>query len=189
MEFWDYDREARVRCPGCGWEGRAAEGEDLAKDLLEVRCPLCERMLRIIPFPTLDQTRAAASAGNPRAQAELSGVDRRQAFLDRAAEVELKSSDRLPDLEGDHIVIDWDFEERDGEGWTVLRHGDREMWRERAYYEGADRFAAVFALLHDRYGARLSAVRPTRESADYLFGDDWSAPDRIDRLNESLQPS
>ena len=144
-------------------------------------------MLLIIPFPTVEETRAAAAAGNGRAQAGLPDYNDRQAFLDRAAETELKNSDELPDLDGDEIVIDWDFDERGDEGWTVIRHGDCELWRELAYYEGVSRFAVVFALLQERYGSRLAAVRPTQASWTYLYGDDFSAPDKVDRLNASLK--
>lgn len=83
--------------------------------------------------------------------------------------------------------IDWDFEECDGETWTVLRHDDDEIWRELAYYEGYERFAAVFDLLSERYGARLKEVRPTSASEMYLYGDKLSAPDTIARLNGSLK--
>ncbi len=68
----------------------------------------------------------------------------------------------------------------------MLRHGDREIWRELAYYEGYQRFAAVFELLRERYGSRLAEVRPTPASEVYLYGDKLSAPQTIDGLNASL---
>lgn len=143
-------------------------------------------MLLIVAFPTIEETRAAAAAGNARAQAELPNVDAREERLNRAQDLELKSADQLPDLEGDTLRIDWDLEERDDEHWTVLRHGDREIWRELAYYEGYERFAAVFELLRERYGSRLAEVRPTSASEVYLYGDKLSAPQTIDALNASL---
>lgn len=186
LEFWDYDRDAPITCPDCGWTGRGADNEDYFEELLDVRCPECDRMLRIVSFPTPEETRAAA-AGNARAQAELPNVDARESFLDRAQRTELKTADQLPHLESDIVVVDWDFEERDGENWTVLRHEGREIWRELAYWEGYERFATVFALVQERYGNRLREMRPTPASEVYLYGDKLSAPGRIDSLNASLR--
>ena len=150
LNCWDYDRDAGLTCPSCAWSGRGADNENHFEQLLDVRCPQCERILLIVAFPTIEQTRAAAAAGNTRAQAELPNVDARQTFLDRAQELELKEPSQLPSLEGDRLVIDWDFEQRGEERWTVLRHDAQEVWREPAYYEGYERFAAVFELLRQR---------------------------------------
>ena len=143
-------------------------------------------MLLIVAFPTIEETRAAAAAGNARAQAELPNVDARQTFLDRAQALELKEPGQLPSLDGERLMIDWDFEQRGEERWTVLRHDVQEVWRERAYYEGYERFAAVFELLRQRYGSLLAELRPTPASWLYLYGDNLSAPQTIERLNASL---
>jgi hypothetical protein len=54
------------------------------------------------------------------------------------------------------------------------------------YYEGYQRFAAVFEILHECYGSHLAEVRPTPSSQMYLYGDESSAPQTIDGLNASL---
>jgi tetratricopeptide (TPR) repeat protein len=187
LNYWDYDRASEVTCPSCGWSGAGAGNESYFDELLDVRCPECETMLLIVAFPTLEETRAAAAAGNPLAQAELPNVDARRTFLSRAQELELNEPSQLPDLEGDALRIDWDLEERGDERWTVLRHEARELWRELAYYEGYERFGRVFELLRERYGARLAEVRPTPASELYLYGDKLSAPNTIDALNASLK--
>jgi tetratricopeptide (TPR) repeat protein len=186
LKYWDYDCDAGLTCPSCAWSGRGADNENYFERLLDVRCPQCERLLLLVAFPTIEETRAAAAAGNTRAQAELPNVDARQTFLDRAQELELKDLGQLPSLEGDRLVIAWDFEQRGEERWTVLRHDAQEVWRELAYYEGYERFAAVFELLRQRYGSRLAALRPTPASELYLYGDNISAPQTIKRLNASL---
>ena len=186
VNYWDYDPNATLTCPACGWAGSGAGNESYFEELLDVRCPDCDRMLLIVAFPTIEETRAAAAAGNPRAQAELPNVDAREAFLERAQQLELTEAAQLPELDGDRLVIDWDLEDRDNEKWTVLRHNDREIWRELAYYEGYQRFAAVFEILRERYGERLAEVRPTPASEMYLYGDKLSAPETIGRLNASL---
>jgi hypothetical protein len=102
-------------------------------------------------------------------------------------ELTLMEPRQLPDLAGSEIRIDWDFEESDDEHWTVLRHDGAEIWRELAYYEGYPRFAEVFEILRQRYGARLTEVRPTQPSRSWLFGDKLSSPHIIKDLNASLR--
>jgi len=186
VKYWDYDRDVALTCPSCGWTGRGGDHEEYFEALLDVTCPDCDSMLLIVSFPTAEETRAAAAAGDPRAQAELPHLDAREAFLKRARALALKEPGQLPLLEGDALHIDWDYEERDAEHWTVLRHGGQEIWRELAYFEGYERFAKVFEILRERYGSRLAEVRPTPASTVYLYGDKLSAPETIERLNASL---
>lgn len=186
LAYWDYDRDAALTCE-CGWSGVGVGNESYFDELLDVRCPSCSTMLLIVAFPTSAETRAAAAAGNPRAQAELPSVDAREARHDRAGKLELADPGQLPDLRGDELRIEWDFEDRDGEHWTVLRHGANEIWRELAYYEGYERFEAVFEILRSRYRERLAEVRPTSSSETYLYGDKLSAPRTIRDLNDRLR--
>jgi len=186
LGFWDYDREATLKCPSCGWSGCGAGHEDFFQDLLDVRCPDCEDMILIVNYPTLVETQVAAKAGDQRAQAELPKIEAAEARAQRAVASELREAAQLPDLEGDRIVIEWDFDQRDDDAWTILRRDDQEIWRESAYYEGYRRFAEVFHILRDRYGSRLAEVRPTPASKLYLYGDKLSAPETVASLNASL---
>lgn len=190
LNYWDYHRDTPVTCPGCGWTGCPPGHEEVYDDLLDVHCPDCGRMLLVVPFPTLEETRAAAAEGNPDAQEELPDAEARhnarESFLRRAKQTELAEAAQLPDLHGDRLIIEWDFEESNDERWTILRHGTREVWREIAYYEGYTRFAEVFEILRARYGSRLAEVRPTPASELYLCGDKLFASDRIAELNASL---
>lgn len=186
LGFWDYDGDAPLSCPACGWTGCGSGHENLFQDLLDIRCPTCDDMLLIVKYPTLVETRVAAAAGDRRAQAELREIEAAEARAERAAATELREATQLPDLADERLVIDWDFEERDDEKWTILRHGDQEIWRELAYYEGYPRFAEVFEILREHYGSRLVEVRPTAASELYLYGDKLSAPDTIASLNASL---
>lgn len=187
LQYWSYDPDAALSCPNCGWTGCGRDSQEMYEDLLDVCCPGCEQMLLIVPFPTDEETRAAAAAGNPAAQRELTTVEERQAFLRRAADAELRDGAQLPDLDGDEVIIDWDFEEVGDEEWTVLRHNGSEIWWEIAYYEGYRRFAKVVEILRDRYGSRLVEVRPTPASELFLYGDKLSAPQFVDDLNASLR--
>ena len=187
LGFWDYDPDDPLDCPSCGWSGRRGNIAEQHRDLLDFCCPRCDKMLLIVPFPTVDETRAAAAAGNPRALAELSNLEAAEARAMHAHSLELREPAQLPELIGEQLVIDWDFDDRDNEKWTILRHGEREIWCELAYWEGYTRFAEVFEILHTRYGTQLTDVRPTRASELYLYGDRLTAPEKIIELNASLR--
>lgn len=187
LPYWEYHRESSVTCTRCGWSGPASSGERFHQDLLDVTCPDCAQMLLIVPFPTIEETRAAAAAGDRRARAELPHVEKIETRWQTAAESGLAGAHQLPEILGDEdITIVWDFEERGGESFTVLRHEGREIWRELAFWEGIARFEEVAALLEQRYGRRLVAVEPTPASELYLYGDRLSAPQRVTDVNARL---
>ena len=186
ITYWEYDGDAEIACDSCGWSGRVGAQEEAHRELLDVTCPQCDRMLLIVPFPTAEETRAAAAAGNRAAQAELGSLDRAEAFQARAAATALTDESPLPDLSGTTLTLTWDFE---GTGFgvvTIIRHGMREIWRESAYYEGYERFIEVAAILQGRYGTRLKRLEPTQASSMYLYGDRYSSLRLVDAINEAL---
>jgi hypothetical protein len=159
-------------------------------ELYTLSCPECDRTLVLVSYPTVEETRVAAREGNPEAALTSKVDDERELFLARAKESRLSSPGQLPELEGEDLVIEWDFEEDAGDehgyGWTVLRIEGREIWRSIALYEGYEQFAEVLGILRERYGERLMDLRPTRNSHDYLFGDSLSAAGKIEALRASL---
>lgn len=74
VNYYDYRQVETVECR-CGWSGPPGPYEDYFDELLDVTCPKCETMLLIVPFPTLDQTRAAAAAGSDEAIAEIQRME------------------------------------------------------------------------------------------------------------------
>jgi hypothetical protein len=194
VNYYDYDGSRTLTCPDCGWSGKAGKGnrEDY-RELYDVSCPTCDRMLLIVPYPTHEETRVAAAADHSEAELNLVMVEQREAFFARAEEHKLTETGELPDLDGDELVIDWDFEEpAEGEGpgdkWTVLRYGDQVIWREFAFYEGYERFGEVLEILRTRYGERLADLRPTEDSYNYLLGDVLRAGGIVRSLRKSLRP-
>ena len=186
---YDYDSSAVVTCSDCGRSGTGAKSQEFYADLLDVCCPVCHRMLLIVTYASIEGTRAAAAAGNARARAALPAMEAQQTSFERKQQQLLAEPNELPDLMGSSVCIDWDVEVRDDkERWTVLRYEGVEIWREPAFWEGVDRFAEVFEILHARYGSRLGELRPTRASLQYLYGDDLRAPRKIEDLNASLHP-
>jgi hypothetical protein len=184
--YWDFDPAAVIACPGCGWSGRGTDAEGLANDLIEVRCPQCDRLFKVMQCPMISETLQAAAEGNPRAAAAVPAAEALKARLTLAKKVALTEPSQLPDLPGSEVRIAWDLEDREGETWTMLRHDGVEIWREIAFYEGYERFVDVFEILLQRYGTRLVEVRPTQISRMWLFGDKLSSPQLVEALNVSL---
>lgn len=159
----------------CGWRGTFSDcATEMFRDLVEATCQRCDTMLAIRAHPTTSQTRQAVAAGDTRAASELGHVDDIEARWRKAAALELRPDSKLPDYANRVIDFLWDFDEVDGEQWTVLRVGDDVIWRELAYWEGQDRFIAVRKILRDRYGAGFRSLTFTPAAALYLFGDEGS---------------
>jgi hypothetical protein len=193
VSYWDFDmhRGDPLTCPSCGWTGDAEDYKDFHSDLFDVCCPECDRMILVVPFPTVAETRAAAASGNQGAAASLPDMEaqekKRAAWARRADETMLRDADELPQLDGDRLVIEWDIEDCDGETMTILRHGDLVIWREIAFWEGIGRFADVVKILRTRYGSRLAEVKPTPDSELYLWGDKYGVDKMIEDINASLR--
>jgi len=99
----------------------------------------------------------------------------------------LRSADQLPDVDDEEVTVVWDFEEADGDSWTILRTGELQIWREAAFWEGIGRLQQVAAILAEKYGSRLVEIRPTERSKLYLRGDRWDADELLETINESLR--
>lgn len=173
---YEYDETAEITCPACGWKGSGSAAEmEPYRELFDLSCPKCGQMLVIVSYPTVEETKEAAAAGNPKAMAELDSALEVEARWNRVAELELKLDSELPEVSGDRLLFEWDFEgdeaRLEGDVWTIIRCGDVQVWRELALYEGADRFRAVKEILKARYGDRFVSLTPTEASKLYLYGD------------------
>ena len=178
---YEYRENERLACPHCGWSGQAGEADrGFYEELFDVSCPRCEKMLLVVSYPTIEETRRAAAAGNDAAKRELPNIERMEARWARAAELALTPRSELPELDGGELEFVWDFEEADGEDWTVIRCGERLVWRELAYWEGWERFNEVKNILKGHYGVRFASIEPSSASTMYLYGDDLSAPSRLE---------
>lgn len=185
LSYWDYDPHATVAC-NCGWSGPGGDHEEHHLDsmLLDVRCGSCGRMLLVAMYPTLEGTRAAAAAGNPRAQAELPDIEGQAAKrAAKAAQPHLTGPDQLPDLPDEVVIIDWTF---GGAGQALMHHGT-EIWSEPAYYESYRRFAEIFEILREKYGDRFAGLIPEETTGWWLYGDRLGSPGVVSNLNRSVR--
>jgi DNA-directed RNA polymerase subunit RPC12/RpoP len=176
----------RVECDACGWAGLGSElGIELFEGLSDLECPKCSARLLVVVYPTAEETREAAAAGDERAQRDLVDLEQREARWRRAKALALARPSQLPHLDGPVDVV-WDFDDHGDETLTILRAGDRILWSELAYWEGIDRFVEVATILRKRYKRRLRSITPSPASELYLYGDKLSAPDRVDQINREL---
>ncbi|ULN52262.1 hypothetical protein MIU77_15625 [Mycolicibacillus parakoreensis] len=189
MRYWEFDdqRDTEITCPRCGWTGPQMPYLDMHADLFDLCCPKCCCMILIVLFPTIAETREAAAAGNPRAIKELPRAEEQMTHRRQMYESLLRDGEQLPDLDGEQLALDWDEVSVDGERWTVVRHGDRELFRERTFWEGIGRFKEVAAILRARYGRRLVELRPTAASWAYLRGDKYRVDEQVAEINAALR--
>lgn len=172
------------RDQACGWSGPGAATErgEIYSALYEIHCPACGERIGAVSFPTIAESRANWD--------KVPEIDRRvvaavEARAEQFAREAPTAPEQLPDLVGDHLVITWDIDRPDGYT-TIIRHGDRVLWQEPAFYEGYERFIAVAALLQRKYGRRLSDLVPTEDSKLRLYGDRMNAREQIAQARRRL---
>jgi len=164
-------------CSQCGWTGTVGYRDLEAGDVAAIiECPKCYRSLGVVAYPNLEETREAAANGNEEALKALpsfeSRVDHNWELLDRFDREKLRSTDQLPDLEGESLEFDWDFQKgSDGEFYQVIRARDAEVWRELAFFNSLHRFEEIKEMLRRKYGKRFKCLRPTPASIEWLSGD------------------
>lgn len=181
--YTEYSKEMELGCPSCGWTGRAEDAEiEEYKDLFDVSCPKCSKMLLVVPYPTFQQTRESAAAGNLEANAALSSVLACEAWWEKFEQSKLKSPDQLPDVEGRPLHFIWD---READDMVAIKLGERVLWLEPEGYECWPRFNEIKAILIAKYGDRFSSLTPTERSEIMLFGDSLTASDRISYTTEN----
>ncbi len=180
VRYFDDYRIETFECPACAWSGSFEQLEqEQYHDLLDGSCPKCGKMLIVVPFPTLEEIRDAAAAGNKEAQEMLPMVRKREELEAAFKRDGLKSAEQLPDLADNELEFIWDQETEGENNLTIIRHGKAVIWTEPAFYECWQRFNQVKEILKARYGARFKSLKPTACSELYLYGDDLSAPERI----------
>lgn len=68
MNYYDYTDDYPIHCPHCGWKGTKKDTDKVPfEDCLLLVCPQvdCDRSIMTIHYPTPEDTRESAQAGNP----------------------------------------------------------------------------------------------------------------------------
>jgi hypothetical protein len=123
----------------------------------------------------------AAAEGNPEAIQDLpkkrEWIKRMEARMNKFWSNHLHSLEQLPELEGDELLeFTWDIKVHVGderEDFQIIKIGEREVWRELAFWDNILRFNEIKALLKQKYGPRFKSLTPTDGSLDFLTGDHY----------------
>lgn len=191
LGYYDNWKSEPLRCPQCGWTGTFEEGSvECHREWMDSSCPACDNfpapILAVVSFPSTEQSEANWDKLSKSEKDEVKAHKRFHAAWKKSS---LKSAAELPDLEGSSLTLTWDFAEKGSKKFTVITHGEEEIWRERALFEGFERFEEVAKLLIEKYGVRLADVVPTPASEIYLYGDVLSAPDAVEAVRKSIKES
>lgn len=88
LDYYEYEERERLACPECRWSGLAGNARlGYHEELFDVSCPNCTKILLIVGYPTLQETKDAAAAGNAKAISDLAELEQA-----RAREADEKSS-------------------------------------------------------------------------------------------------
>jgi hypothetical protein len=177
-KYYSNWQEEQLRCNHCGWIGNVGFADlDYSSDVAAIiECPKCYSSLGVVGFPNLNDTEQAAAQGNAEAIAALpklrQRIKRNEELLERFRQRKIERLGQLPELEGEGLEFGWDFvQESDGEFYQIIRLGEREVWREPAFFNNLRRFEDVKQLLREKYGARFKSLTPTAASIEWLTGD------------------
>ena len=164
-------------CSRCGWVGNVSvrDLEDAGACGAAIQCPQCQRNIGEVLFPNLRDTQEAAAQGNEEARLQLpkllEKLEQAEIRVARFERTKIVSIEQLPEQTGGDLDFIWDFVEMDGESYQVIRLRDVELWRELAFFENIDRFNQVKELLRQKYGSRFKSLTPSRDSLEWMCGD------------------
>jgi hypothetical protein len=181
FNYYDDWKNADVQCEKCVWRGSGAdlvEGE-ITDDLIELRCPSCHDCTALLIFPTLAESR---ENWHKLSESERLHIEKIEAFQANFENRKLNSTTELPDIPDPAFVLNWDM---DDEG-TLIRQGERVIFREPAIWEGYERFEKVAEILRARYGPALRDLVPTGASEMYLYGDRLASPGIVDAARKRI---
>lgn len=143
---------------------------EVFEELAEYCCPGCGDKVATVPFPTREETAAAAALGNPEAIAEMERWAQRDIFWGR-----LDESRRSPIawpawLNAGDVSCALHLETVDGDTWLVLTANGAEIHRELAAFESSEPLARLGAAVKEHVGDRLKEF-DYAPAVLYLAGD------------------
>ena len=186
--FTDW-KATQHKCFKCSWTGLGSEMEqgDVFDYLFEMDCPKCGEHIMSISHPSNEESRKHWDEVSPDEKLLVEISESRHRDFEKR---KLSSSDQLPDLPGDDLVIYWDMEFRGDTIYgsnTIIRFGDLVIWREPVFFEGYERYLEVASILSNKYGTRLHDFIQTKDSEGYLYGDKSGAPHVIENCREKIR--
>ena len=169
-KYYDNWRDEEFDCPKCKWHGpgSALSLGDYTLDYAERVCPACEEFITVVLHPTIAESRANWDKVSEWDRKNIEAAEAREADFARR---KLREPSQLPDIPESSFVLHWDFADDGSRRETLIKHGDKVIFAEPAFYEGYERFVEVAEILRSRYGAALRDLIPTNASEVYLYGN------------------
>jgi|SRR5690606_13632077 len=170
-------------CSKCSWKGK---GESLIvgetfNELFEVHCPECNYKLTHIMHPTVEEFMQFGS------KKEVKEFQSQMSEFQKTKQSQLKSIERLPDIEKEGVIKFRIKEEKKGKTeYLVIYADDVELWRELLFYEYFDRYIEIAKMLKQKYGSRMTDLIPD-DFVPWMYGDcSYSEIQSVHKLRKSL---
>ena len=181
-------------CRKCGWEGLGSETIDLT-DVINyygANCPKCRALIEFISFPT-DAEMLEYGTEEEKTKVRIWQAEEEFIKADwdekRKKYPSLTSSDQLPDIDADEIIISL-REEGEQSGiyeheFIVLYWGEQELWRQHTCFEYYTTYLSMGKILKEKYGERLFDFEA--EHTVDLGGDSLTAFSKVDNFRKTLK--
>ncbi len=161
-----------------------AQGEVFA-EIVEYDCPRCSEKVTFAPFPTREETAAAAQSGNEEAATALPSFDERDRRWKRVLETQGSSVLDPPELAEGDVDCALKLESGGDDTWLVLMANGQELHRELAVFESTEPARRLLAVMRERYGDRLRSF-DYQPALVYLGGDRPGAVGELQSLVSDL---
>ena len=106
---------------------------------------------------------------------------------ERIEEDKLKHSSELPNLKSGPnfltLELTW---HPDPEVSYSIWHGIQLLWIQPATWEGHSEFLRIAEIIRERYGGRITDLKPTPEARGFLIGNDSAGERNIERARRLL---
>lgn len=190
MRWFDNWQSVRLTCYKCSWKcsvrKSAVETVDGASgSAREYRCPRCSRLLLTVEHSaSLEEMLANWNILNDATKAAILSRPERQ---ERIEEDKLKHSSELPNLKSGPnfltLELTW---HPDPEVSYSIWHGIQLLWIQPATWEGHSEFLRIAEIIRERYGGRITDLKPTPEARGFLIGNDSAGERNIERARRLL---
>lgn len=180
-------QQQKIRCLRCHWEGLGSECKigRIYEEMYEIRCPGCHETIGSVAYQSYNKKECSPYL----ADCQHNSLEDYKIWKSWYYNGRLESPAQLPEIDAEVIILNWDLEGTTDKPYAVIKHQNREIWREPTSFENYDHFMHLGDFLKEKYGDRLWDIVPMPGTEYYLWGDRLSAPSAIDDYRERLHRS
>lgn len=193
MRWFDNWQSVRLTCDKCSWKGSVKKsavepGDGDSGSAREYRCPRCSHLLLTVEHSaSLEVMMANWNILNDATRGAILCRPERQ---ERIEEEKLKSPSELPGLKSGPNFLTFKLTwHPDPEVSYSIWHGIQFLWIQPATWEGHSEFLRIAEIIRERYGRRITDLKPTPEARGFLIGNDPAGKQNIERARRLLSSS